>query len=213
MNKKSDVPTKEGDSISKDDVLDQNPIDETKESGLEEASLLKGEEQERSLSPEEELEELKDRHLRLQADFENVRKRAARDRQEAFNYGHGSLVKNLLGTVDNLERAIQHTHANGTEALDVGALREGVELIYREFIQILERFHVTPVEALGDPFDPAIHEAMAQQESLEVEPNTVIEVFAKGYLLRDRLLRPAQVIVSKEMDREESKGGSDPKEE
>ena len=74
MNKKSDVPTKEGDSISKDDVLDQNGIDDTKESGLEEASLLNGEEQERSLSPEEELEELKDRHLRLQADFENVRK-------------------------------------------------------------------------------------------------------------------------------------------
>ena len=95
MNKKSDVPTKEGDSISKDDVLDQNPIDDTKESGLEEASLLNGEEQERSLSPEEELEELKDRHLRLQADFENVRKRAARDRQEAFNYGHESLVKKV----------------------------------------------------------------------------------------------------------------------
>jgi molecular chaperone GrpE len=112
-----------------------------------------------------------------------------------------------------LERAIQHTHANGADALDVGALREGVELIYRELIQVLERFHVTRVEALGESFDPAIHEAMAQQESLEVEPNTVIEVFAKGYLLRDRLLRPAQVIVSKEMDQEESKEGSDPKEE
>jgi molecular chaperone GrpE len=204
MTKNEDGREQESNSdSSNEDARDQIPVDDAAVSDLEGGLAAEIEEQEESRPLDEELKELKDRYLRLQADIENVRKRAARDRQEAYNYGHENLVKSLLATVDNLERAIQHSQAGGQAAVDIEALQEGIELVYRELIQVLERFYVTPIEALGDPFDPAVHEAMAQQESSDVEPNTVVEVFAKGYLLRDRLLRPAKVIVSKEASQQD----------
>lgn len=214
MTKNEDTREQESNSgSSNNDARDQSPKDGAELGYPEEASAPKIEEQEESQPLDDELKELKDRYLRLQADIENVRKRAARDRQEAYNFGHENLVKSLLGTVDNLERAIQHSQADGQAAADVEALQEGIELVYRELIQVLERFHVTPIEALGDPFDPAVHEAMAQQESSDVKPNTVVEVFAKGYLLRDRLLRPAKVIVSKEASQQDSESTSGREEE
>lgn len=150
----------------------------------------------------EKYDDLERQHLRLQADFENVRRRAMKDRQESHSYGHEGVVRDLLGTVDNLERAIEHARAEPEEAPDsevpnTEALIEGIELVHRELVQVLERHHVTPVEAKGQVFDPSVHEAMAQRESAEVEPNTVVQVFARGYLLHDRLLRSAKVIVSK----------------
>jgi molecular chaperone GrpE len=143
----------------------------------------------------EELEQLRDRHVRLQADFENHRRRALKERQEAFQYGHENLVKDLLGTVDNLDRAIEHaSHSGGG---DFESMLQGVELVRRELLAALAKHGVEEIEAQGKPFDPTVHEAMAQQEDDSVPPNTVVQVFQKGYQLRDRLLRPARVVVSK----------------
>jgi molecular chaperone GrpE len=145
-----------------------------------------------------ELESLRDQHLRLQAEFENFRRRSLKEKQDAQLYGHQNLVKELLPTVDNLDRAIEHAEQSGSEELQ--QLLQGVELVRRELLGVLERFGVSSIEAQGAPFDPAIHEALAQAPTTEVEPNTVVSVMEKGYQLRDRMLRPARVVVSKAPD-------------
>ena len=142
-----------------------------------------------------ELSELKDRYLRLAADFENARRRGLREREEASLFGHQNVVKELLPSVDNLERAIDHAREGG-EASQQGLL-EGVELVLREIVAVLARHGVAAIEALGQPFDPALHEAMAQLPDGTVPANTVVQVFQLGYQLRGRLLRPARVVVSK----------------
>ena len=142
-----------------------------------------------------ELQERQDRLIRLQADFENFRRRTLKEREEAYQYGHQNLVKDLLPTVDNLERAIEHARKSGREDLD--GLLQGIDLVQRELMGVLAKHGVTEIEALGETFDPSVHEALAQVEDPTVPANTVVQVFQKGYRLRDRLLRPAQVVVSR----------------
>jgi len=156
-------------------------------------------------SPAEELARTKDRLLRLQADFENFRRRALQERRDIFQYGHENLVKDLLSTVDNLERAIGHARESGGGDLD--SFLQGVDLVYRELLGILGNHSVREVEALGSAFDPAVHEAMAQIEDGSVAPNTVIEVLQKGYQLRDRLLRPSRVVVAKAPEQKSDEEG------
>ncbi len=146
----------------------------------------------------EEVAALKDQLVRLQADLQNLRRRTLREKEEAFRYGHENLVKDLLPTVDNLERALDH--ARQSEGGDVAGFVEGVELVLRELVGGLAKHGVVEVEAEGRPFDPSVHEAMAQVPDDSVPANTVVQVFQRGYQLRDRLLRPARVIVSKASD-------------
>ena len=160
------------------------------------------------LDSAEELGKARGRLLRLQADFENFRRRALAERRDIYQYGHENLVKDLLSTVDNLDRAIGHARESGGG--DIEDFLEGVELVLRELLGILTNHSVNEVEALGKAFDPAVHEAMAQLPDASVEPNTVIDVLQKGYQLRDRLLRPARVIVAKapESDGDEEGGAA-----
>ena len=144
---------------------------------------------------QQEIAELKDRHLRLAADFENARRRGIKDREEASLFGHQNVVKDLLASVDNLERAIDHARQGGEGSQE--GLLEGVDLVLREIQAVLTRHGVVPIEAHGQPFDPALHEAMAQLPDGSVPANTVVQVFQPGYQLRGRLLRPARVLVSK----------------
>ncbi len=139
-----------------------------------------------------------DRLLRLQADFENFRKRAAREREETVHFGAQNLVKDLLSVVDNLDRALDHVRQSGGG--DLESLLQGVELVRRELMGVFEKHHVTAVEALGEAFDPSVHEAIAQAPDANVQPNTVIDVLQKGYQLRNRLVRPARVVVAKTPD-------------
>jgi len=143
----------------------------------------------------DEVAALRDQMLRLQADFENLRRRTLREKEEAWRYGHENLVKELLPTVDNLERAVDH--ARQSEGGDVEGLLQGVELVLRELQGVFARHGVEEVEAEGKTFDPSVHEAMAQVPDDSVPANTVVQVFQRGYQLRDHLLRPARVIVSK----------------
>jgi molecular chaperone GrpE len=143
----------------------------------------------------EEVAEANDRALRLQADFDNFRKRALKERQEAVQYGAQNLFKDLLSVVDNLDRAIGHARESGGG--DLGSFLQGVELVRRELLAVFEKHHVFEIDAMGKPFDPALHEAMAQVESETAAPNTVVEVLEKGFQLRDRLVRPSRVIVAK----------------
>jgi len=145
-----------------------------------------------------ELAAAQERMVRLQADFDNFRRRALKEREEAHQYGHENLVKDLLATVDNLDRAIEH--ARKSDGGDFQSMLQGVELVQRELLGALANHGVSEIEAGNVAFDPNVHEAMAQQENDSVPANTVIEVFQKGYRLRDRLLRPARVVVSKPAD-------------
>ena len=156
-------------------------------------------------APGDELGRSKDRLLRLQADFENFRRRALQERRDIYQYGHENLVKDLLSTVDNLERAIGHARESGGG--DLEGFLQGVDLVYRELLGILGNHSVREVEALGEIFDPALHEAMAQIADGSVAPNTVIDVLQKGYQLRDRLLRPSRVIVAKAPEQDSGEGG------
>jgi molecular chaperone GrpE len=143
----------------------------------------------------QELEELRDRHVRLQAEFENFRKRGLKERQEAHQFGHQNLVKDLLATVDNLERAIGH--GEDSPAADLQSVLQGLELVHRELMSVLEKHGVSQIDTEEGRFDPAVHEAMAQVPDATVPPNSIVDVLQKGYLLRDRMLRPARVVVSK----------------
>jgi molecular chaperone GrpE len=172
------------------EVLLEEPVDANPES---EVSRLR-----------EELAASHDRLLRLQADFDNFRKRAQRDREDALQYGPQNLVKDLLSVVDNLARAIDHARQSGGG--DLEGLLQGVELVRRELESVLAKNHVREVEALGKTFNPAQHEAMAQIPSTTAEPNTVVEVLQKGYQLRERLIRPARVIVARKPDKPDAEG-------
>lgn len=142
---------------------------------------------------EKEANENYDRYVRQVAELENFRKRANRERDEAIRFANEALVKDLLPIVDNLERAVAHAKDGGNGK----PLVEGVEMVLRGFFDTLAKHGVVPIAAVGQRFDPEKHEAMAQIESGTYEPDTVVEEYHKGYLLRDRLLRPALVSVAK----------------
>jgi molecular chaperone GrpE len=132
---------------------------------------------------------LKDQLLRTLADFDNFRKRAERDRQEQKRYALFDPLREFLTVADNLDLALS---AQGP-AED---LKRGVEMIHRQMIELLRRFGVTEVSAVGQPFDPTVHEAVAREESAEVKSPTVSAELRRGYKLHDRLLRPAMVKVA-----------------
>jgi molecular chaperone GrpE len=142
---------------------------------------------------EKEAKEHYDRLLRMAADFENYKKRAVREKEEWTKFANEDLIKGILPFIDNLERAVNHSEK--TE--DFQSLVEGIKLTVQQLLKTLNKFGVSPIESLGKPFNPAVHQAMLVVETDQHEPNQVVEEFQKGYLLNDRLLRPATVSVSK----------------
>jgi len=145
-----------------------------------------------------EAEENYERMLRVAADFDNFKKRAAREKEELIKYGNEDLIKAILPFLDNLEKAVDHSETTQ----GVQSLVEGVKLTIQQLLQALNKFGLSPVESLGKPFDPAFHEAMMVVQTDQHEPNQVVEEFRRGYLLNDRLIRPATVSVSKPLDKE-----------
>lgn len=148
-------------------------------------------------APQSELDRLKaenaaylDRLARLQADFDNFRKRNAREMEEFRAYAMEGVLKQLLPILDSLDRALK------TENADAQTFRSGVELIDRQFHDVLAKLGVEPIEAQGKPFDPNLHQAIQMVDSEEVPDNHVLDELQRGYKLRDRLLRPAMVRVS-----------------
>ncbi len=135
-----------------------------------------------------------EKFLRAYADLENYKKRAEKEKVDNFRYATEELIRDLLPFVDNLERAVEH--ASSETDNNPQALIEGVELTLKDLIKVLEKHGLQPIESVGKPFDPNLHEAMMQVENEEYEPQTVVEEFQKGYLIRDRLLRPARVSVA-----------------
>jgi len=144
-----------------------------------------------------------DRFVRQVAELENFKKRATREKDEAVRFANESLVRDLLPVIDNLERAVAHAQGGGNGK----PLVDGVEMVLKGILDVLAKHGVAQISAVGQPFDPEKHEAMAQVESENHAPNTVIEEHHKGYLLKDRLLRPALVTVAMLLKTREKKNG------
>ena len=138
------------------------------------------------------LEEAADRVLRAQAELDNYRKRALREIDEERRYANLPMIRDLLPVVDNIQRAI----AAAEKTPDSAGLLEGIKMVANSLVGALARHHCTKIDALHKPFDPAFHEAIAQQPSDQFPPNTVLDVPQDGYVLHDRVVRPAQVVVS-----------------
>ncbi len=149
-------------------------------------------------SVQAELQEMKDKYLRLYAEFENYKKKVQKDKEEFSKYCHESIVYELLPVIDHLEMALKHAGEGGSETAD--SLAQGVENTLREMNRTLEKFGVAAIEALNKEFDPAYHHAMSQIERSDMENNTVADEFRKGYLYKDKVLRPSLVAVSKKKD-------------
>ncbi len=141
-----------------------------------------------------EIEELKDKYLRQVAEFENFRKRKEREMEEFWRKANADLILKLLPILDDIERSLESARRDQ----NFEALVEGIEMIYKTFLKVLEAEGVTPISAVGQEFDPEYHEALMQVEKEDVPPNTVVEEHQKGYLIGNKILRPAKVIVSKE---------------
>ena len=152
-------------------------------------------------SPEAEIEQLStrlaaadDRVLRVQAEAQNMVRRAERDVDNARKFALERFTGALLPVIDNLERALA---AIGEPSEETRALAEGVQLTHRSFLDVLQKFEVAAVDPAGQAFNPELHQAMAMVEQPEVAPNTVIQVMQKGYTLNGRLVRPAMVMVAR----------------
>ena len=143
---------------------------------------------------EQEAKENYDRLLRVSAEFENYKKRASRDLAELRKFANQSLIKEMLSVIDNLELAMDST--NGHKTIDQGLL-QGLDMTHKEILKVFEKFNVKPIEAKGHAFDPTFHEAVMQEATDEFDENTVINELQKGYLIHDRLLRPAMVVVAR----------------
>ncbi len=141
----------------------------------------------------QEAKETYDRFLRVSAEFENYKKRSAREMDDFRKYANQSLVKEMLAVVDNLERALNSSNGNSSNDK---CMADGVNLTLKEILKVFEKFNVKPIESIGQPFDPNFHQAMMQEETEDYSENTVITELQKGYLIHDRLLRPSMVVVA-----------------
>ncbi|ATB64859.1 nucleotide exchange factor GrpE [Pseudomonas mosselii] len=148
----------------------------------------------RVLELEEQLAAAKDQSLRAAADLQNIRRRAEQDVEKAHKFALEKFAGDLLPIIDSLERGLELSNADDET---IKPMREGIELTLKMFQDTLKRYNLEAIDPHGQPFNAEHHQAMAMQESADVEPNSVLNVFQKGYLLNGRLLRPAMVVVSK----------------
>jgi len=142
---------------------------------------------------EKDYKETYDRLLRVTAEFENYKKRLSREMEDFRKYANQSLLKEMLSVVDHIELAIQ---AAGVPSPAGTSMVEGLNLTLKEFLRILDKFKVKPIEAVGQPFNPQMHEAIMQEATDRLPENTVVREMQKGYTINDRLLRPALVVVA-----------------
>jgi|SRR5690606_11638211 len=176
-------------------MADEQNLDTTNPEEQQQPEAVAGDElAARVQALEEQLAAAQDQSLRMAADLQNVRRRAELDVEKAHKFALEKFAGDLLPVIDSLERGLELSSPDD-EAIK--AVRDGMELTLKLFLDTIKRYQLEPVDPHGAPFNPEHHQAMAMEESTHVEPNTVLKVFQKGYLLNGRLLRPAMVVVSK----------------
>ena len=167
----------------------------TEENGVEAVELSEVEKLKVELEAKTlEAKENYDLYIRGRAEMDNLRKRLEKEKLDHAKYGNERLIKELLDVVDNFERALEHVDDENNHE----SLKGGLKLVYDQTNLVLERFGLVHLPAVGEKFDPTRHEAISHEESTDAEPGTVLTEFKKGYLLKDRLIRPSMVSVAKE---------------
>ncbi|MBW2219114.1 MAG: nucleotide exchange factor GrpE [Deltaproteobacteria bacterium] len=202
----------DGDNVCKDEIPDGTPYDESGKSD-EEPDEEPGEEfgEEPNKEPDElqvarkEAKEVHDRFLRLSAEFDNYKKRVTRETKKKKKFSNETLVREILPVIDNLERAIE---SSGTDPEAKNGLVEGVDMTLKEMLKVFHKFNVKPIESIGESFDPSFHQAVMQEETEDHPENIVIKELQKGYIMHDRLVRPAMVIVSSAKPEDEPGAGN-----
>lgn len=185
--------------MTEEEKQKEDDITETEEE-LREVPEEDNDEDDTSENLEIALAEANDKYLRLYAEFENYKKFAAKNKEGLLKYANENLMTGLLTVIDHLELALQHSSDSDNRE----SLAEGVELTLKEFKNVLEKYDLIEIDAMGKIFDPTVHHAMSQIESNEAEENTVLNVFRKGYMLKDRVIRAALVGVAKKTDTSEN---------
>jgi molecular chaperone GrpE len=183
--------------VRQDEVTSQEPQDTQNAAGAEGAAEAVNEANNVDVTAEleklrAENEEYQQRLLRAQADFDNYRRRTVKEKEELGKYASAKLITELLPVIDNFERALQ----TSGDVTDAASYVKGVEMIFRQLEGVLKAEGLTAMEAEGQPFNPEFHQAIMQVESEEHEEGIVVEVVQKGYMLKDKVLRPAMVKVS-----------------
>ena len=187
--KKTDLTGKDEGAVSEEHKKKKKK-DEAKDEAIEELN--------KSLQEKEEvIKSLQEKLLYFQAEFENFKKLKNKEKQDTLKFGNEVLIKDLLPVIDNLERALEH--ALKTE--DFKGIHEGIKIVLNEFLKVLDKAGLEPVEALGKKFDPNFHEAFFQEERDDLKPETVISEHQKGYVLNGRLIRPSMVSISKNSEK------------
>ncbi len=208
MSEKVDIKVVEDDE-DKQDMAQDTELNQATEAEQDQETQSPSEQEDdvesRLQAAEKKADEYYDRLLRTSAEFDNYKKRATREMRETIKFANEKIIKELLDIVDNLERAID---AIPSEGQNTNPLLEGVQLTLNELLKLLDRHDVKPIQALGEPFDPAFHQAMMQEEVVDKPPNTVVREMQKGYLIHDRLLRPALVGVSKQQQDQTDETGN-----
>lgn len=147
---------------------------------------------------QEQLAEANDKLLRARADAENIRKRGILDVESAHKYSVEKIARELVNVVDSLEKGLEA--AEGSDAQHIEAMKEGMQLTHKLLMSTLEKFNIKQIDPLGQNFDPKQHEALTTQPTADMEPNKVLTVVQKGFVIHDRVLRPARVIVAKALE-------------
>jgi molecular chaperone GrpE len=185
MSKKNPTPTEPVEAAES-----QTPVESP--AGAETASAAPPAPEDELTALRREVEALRDKNLRALAEVQNTQKRAQREKEEALRYAEADFARELLVILDDFER----TNESAKTATDVQAVAEGVRIVYEHFLKLLRSRGIAPIEAVGQPFDPAFHQALMQRPSDDHPAGTVIEEAARGYKMHDRVLRPSRVIVS-----------------
>jgi molecular chaperone GrpE len=202
MEKDQNIDNQELDAKTEEKNVDTEPqSNETKPDILEEKEETK------EVSPEEKIEQLEDKLSRTFAEMENQRRRFEKERDDAFNYGGFTFAKETLNLIDNLERS-KHILENDEVLKNTDSLKKTLEhfdIINKDMVSILSKNGITPIDSVGKKLDPNLHQAMMEIEDDQKEPGTIIQEIQKGFMMKDRLLRPSLVGVSKKVEKKDEK--------
>ena len=193
MSKKKKNSPVENEAISNEAEINSSiPIEESEVTVEEPVVLEPIEVLEKDLQEtKNDLDEQKDKFIRLQAETDNFRKRLSREKEEFSQYANERLFKELIPIFDNFERALEDP------SNEIKSLKEGLDMILKQFSTFLEKEKIEPIKAIGEKFNPEFHEALTSEESNDHEEDTIISQFVKGYTINNRVLRPSQVIIAK----------------
>tara|TARA_Y100000591_G_scaffold237954_1_gene208696 strand:+ start:1059 stop:1661 length:603 start_codon:yes stop_codon:yes gene_type:complete len=199
--------------MEKEKIVNSDTVEKTEELKPEgkNSEKDKSTEKEKELSPEEKIRELEEKLTRAYAEMENQRRRYEKEKEDAFEYGGFSLARESLNLIDNLERS-KTSLENDEKLKDTDALKkikDHIDIIFKDMLTILKKNNIEPIKSINEKLDPNLHQAMMEVEDDKMESGTIVQEIQKGFMMKDRLLRPSLVCVSKKTTKENEKAKKD----